>query len=188
MGQGARGQTLSDTECRKLMKLPVTRFTTSGNSYGGRDGLRQPPPHELDHLLDSAEFIKRAVSDTDESRREEIGAISEKARRNKTELNRKIESLKNELRQIENALSRTASVPERVDAENGKPPSAETSKNRSNRFLWTVCGLMPKPKPQNSSSLKMQIYQPILQGCLPKKWREKDDKQRVCGLCIIYSL
>ena len=129
-GETVGGRLLSDEECREVMALPVISFTASGQAHGDRDGAWVPKPHKLDGLIDAAAFIRRAVADTDDARREEIAAITERARREKSLLNREVESLKNELRQIENALGRTGSVAERVNAEKRRATASRELKQR----------------------------------------------------------
>lgn len=131
VGKTRAGRLLDENECREIMALPVIGHTASHETYGDRDGLsKTKPPHEFDKLIDPAVYTARAAADTDDSRREEIAAISERARREKSLLNREVESLKNELRQIENALSRTSSAAERVDAEKRRATAAKSLKGR----------------------------------------------------------
>jgi len=129
-GETTGGRVLSDEECREIMVLPVVSFTANGQARDDRDGAWQPKPHRLDEQIDAGTFIRRAVADTDDARREEIAAITERARREKSSLNREVESLKNELRQIENTLGRTGSVAERVDAEKRRATASRELKWR----------------------------------------------------------
>jgi hypothetical protein len=121
---------LSDEDCRRIMDLPVVEFTATGESYGIRDGNKSKLPNPLDELVCVNEYIRRAASDTDDSRSEEIAVVTEKSRREKSLLNREVESLKNELRQIENALTRTSAVTERVVAEKRKATASRELKRR----------------------------------------------------------
>jgi len=130
VGETASGRALSNEECSEIMALPVVNFMVSGQTRGDRDGARQSKPHKLDGLIDVDTFIRRAVADTDDARQEEIAAITERARREKSLLSREVESLKNELRQIENALGRTGSVAERVDAEKRRATASRELKQR----------------------------------------------------------
>lgn len=129
-GKTTSGQVLTNSECQELMKLTPVSFTQNGDTYGDRDRLQKMPSHALDELICEENFIRLALSDTDESRLDEVMSITEKARRNKSELNRKIESLKNELRQIENALAHSASIPERMDAEKRKATASRDMKKQ----------------------------------------------------------
>lgn len=125
-------QLLSDEECRTLMDLPVLNFTETGRRTPAwlKGSTGRSHPHEFDSLIDLKAFKERASLDISDARREEIAAITERAWREKSLLNREVESLKNELRQIENALSRTASVAERVDAEKRKSTASRELKQR----------------------------------------------------------
>lgn len=130
-GQTSNGQMLTDAQCRETMNRSVSAFTVSGDTYGDRDGLRRnAQPHALDELIDTDAFIRQAAADTDEARREEINAITGQAQREKSLLSRKLESLKNEIGQIENALSRTATAAERVDAEKRRATASKGLKRR----------------------------------------------------------
>lgn len=131
VGKTRNEMTLSDSECRALMELPVQDFTTIGGAYGERDGISKPKsPNELDSLIDSATFISRGTADTDEARREEIETVKNRAYYKKQALSRDIEVLRGELRQIENALSRVDAVAERVNAEKRKATARRDLKNR----------------------------------------------------------
>ena len=130
VGKTTDGERLSDSDCRRIMDLPVVEFTATGESYGIRDGNNPKPPNPLDDLVCVDEYIRRAVSDTDDARSVEIAAVTEKSRREKSLLNREVESLKNELRQIDNALTRTSAVKERVAAEKRKAIASRDLKRR----------------------------------------------------------
>lgn len=131
-GKTAGDEILSDEQCRSLLALPICGFTEVGRRAAAwlKGSTGRGKPHELDALIDKQSFQKRAMLEVNESRREEVQSITERARRNKSELNRKIESLKNELRQIENALSRTASVTDRVIAEKKKATASRDLKKQ----------------------------------------------------------
>jgi hypothetical protein len=91
---------------------------------------KQKRPHELDKLIDPADYIACAAADTDEARREEIEAVRDRAYHRKQALNRDIEVLRGELRQIESNLTRPASVTERVAAEKKKSTASRDLKSR----------------------------------------------------------
>ncbi|MDR1410415.1 MAG: DEAD/DEAH box helicase [Oscillospiraceae bacterium] len=130
-GKTKNGQFLSDEDCREIIGLPIIQFTAEHETYGERDGLsKKKSPHDLDTLINPADYIARAVSDTDEARREEIEAVRDRAYHRKQTLSRDIEVLKGELRQIESNLSRTASVTERVAAEKKKSTASRDLKSR----------------------------------------------------------
>lgn len=118
-GKTVDGDSLNDEECRALMEFPVLDYTETGRKSAAwlKSSTGRGKPHELDSQIDLKTYQKRAALDISNARHEEIAAITERARREKSLLNREVVSLKNELRQIENALSRTASAAERVDAE-----------------------------------------------------------------------
>ena len=123
---------LTDDECRSLMELPAIDFAESDRRAAAwlKSSTGRGKPHELDSLVDIESFKNRAVLDIGGARHEEVAAITERARRDKSLMNREVESLKNELRQFENTLSRTGSVIERVDAEKKKATASKSLKNR----------------------------------------------------------
>jgi hypothetical protein len=131
-GKTADGEPISDEDCRALMDLPVIDFTETGRRSPAwlKSSTGHSKPHELDRLIDTQPFKDRAALEISDARREEIAAIQERARREKSLQSREIESLKNELRQIENTLSRTASASERVDAEKRRATASKSLKGR----------------------------------------------------------
>lgn len=130
VGKSSSGRALAENECKDIMALPVVEFTVSGQVRGDRDGAWQAKPHELDIIIDAQAFVRRAAADTSEARREEMTTITQRALREKSLLGREVESLKNELRQIDNALGRTGSVAERVDAEKRRATTSRELKQR----------------------------------------------------------
>ena len=130
-GMAADGGAISDEKCREIMALPVVNYTAERETYGVRDGLAKPKlPHEIDKLINADEFAKRAVVDTDEARREQVAHIQDRAYYQKQELNRNIAVLKNQLAQIENALSRAGNVAEKIAAEKKRATSCLELKQR----------------------------------------------------------
>jgi hypothetical protein len=131
-GKTADGTELTDEDCRALMDLPIQTFTETERRAPAwlKSSTGGSKPHELDRLVDTKPFKDRAALEVSEARREEIAAIQERARWEKSLQSREAESLKNELRQIENALSRTASAADRVDAEKRRATAAKSLKLR----------------------------------------------------------
>jgi hypothetical protein len=62
----------------------------------------------LDALIDTQNFKERAMSDINEARCEEITAVQDRTYHQKQTLSRNIAVLKNQLLQIDNALSRSS--------------------------------------------------------------------------------
>ena len=113
------------------MELLVKQVTVNGDTYGDRDGLsKTKPPHELDMLVQPEDILHLAALDTDNARREEIENIKNRVYYEKQALNRDIELLKGDLRQMENTLLRVGSVAERVDAEKRKATTSRELKTR----------------------------------------------------------
>jgi hypothetical protein len=131
VGKTSGGRRLSDAECRRIMGMPILDFHAESVTYGERDGISKPKSaHELDGMVKIDEFIKRAVADTDEAHREEIECIQDRAYHQKQTLNRNLAVLKNQLVQIESAMSRSDDTSERLDAEKKK---AATNRNLRQR-------------------------------------------------------
>jgi len=130
VGETANGESMTDADCRRILELPVIEFTVNGEKYGKRDGNKPKPHDKLDDMVNTDEFINRAVSDTDEARREEIRHIQDRAYHRKQSLNRSITVLKNQLLQIENTLSRAGGISERINAEKKKATVSRELKQR----------------------------------------------------------
>ncbi|GHV31938.1 hypothetical protein FACS18949_01510 [Clostridia bacterium] len=140
VGKTPDGQTLTDAECREIMDLPVASFSANGDTYGERDGISKTKrPDELDELLDVEALLRRAAADTDDARKEEIEAVRNRAYHQKQGLNRDIEVLKGELRQIENAISRTSDIAEQVSAEKKKAAANRELKTREQSLFLESC-------------------------------------------------
>lgn len=137
VGRTAGGEILTNSECLRIMDLPVAAFTSSGDTYGERDGVSKPKSkNDLDELVNIDDFIKRAVTDTDEARREEIACVNDRTYHQKQALNRNISLLKNQLLQIENALSKAGNVSEKIDAEKKQASfSRELKQKEQSLFL-----------------------------------------------------
>jgi hypothetical protein len=146
IGKTADGRLLSEADCRSVMELPILQSSAHGDTYGERDAgspcgsiSKTKPPDEFDTLVDTAEFIRRAAADTDDARREEIAALQDRTYHRKQTLTRDMEVLRGELRQLENALSRTSSIADRVDAEKKKSTASRELKAREQSlFLDTA--------------------------------------------------
>jgi len=52
IGQTIGGETLTDEQCREIMKLPATMFSANGRTYGERDGNDERPLHPFDRMID----------------------------------------------------------------------------------------------------------------------------------------
>ncbi|GHU94896.1 helicase SNF2 [Clostridia bacterium] len=140
VGKTPDGQMLTDAECREIMDLPVASFSANGDTYGERDGYSKPKrPDELDELVDVAALTRRAAADTDDARKEEIESVRNRAYHQKQGLSRDIEVLKGELRQIENAISRTSDIAEQVSAEKRKAAANRELKTREQSLFLESC-------------------------------------------------
>jgi hypothetical protein len=130
VGTEMNGAPIEESECRELMALPVLSFTSSGETYGGRDGAKGKPSDPLDELVDTEAIVRLAAADTDDARREEIEAVKSNAYHRKQELSRDIEVMRGQLRQIESTLSRSDSVTYQVDAEKKKATMSRELRTR----------------------------------------------------------
>ena len=117
VGKTASGRLLRHDECKEIMELPVARFTKGGETYGERDGISKTrPPHELDALISPEEFISRTLAETEIAEREEIERLKAVASDKKAGLSRKLDALRSELRSAEQALEKSRSVVEKLEA------------------------------------------------------------------------
>jgi len=123
---------LTDDDCRKLMDLPVIEYIEIGRRAASwlKSSTGRARPHELDSLLDTQMFKEKAVMDISDARREEIAHVQDRAYHQKQSLNRSIASLKNQLLQIDNALSRTSDISGQLDAEKKKASANRELKQR----------------------------------------------------------
>ena len=114
------------------MDLPVIDFTEDGKRAASwlKSSTGRIKPHELDSLIDKAMFKDRAMLELSEARREEIAHIQDRAYHQKQELNRNLASLKNQLMQIENALSRPGDTAARLDAEKKRASTSRDLRQR----------------------------------------------------------
>jgi len=135
VGKTAWGEVLTDSECRRLMDMPILQFATDGERHGEKD-VHTKPRHEMDELVNTNEFIHHAVVEGDEARREEIAYIQDKVEHKKQALNREIAILKNQLLQIEKGLSQTNAIADQVNTEKKKVASgAELRRREQSLFL-----------------------------------------------------
>jgi len=131
VGTTANGKLLSDEDCQRFMDLPVESFTAESIIYGERDGISKPKrEHELDKLVEIVPFINRALSDTDDARREEVAAIQDRTYHQKQVLTRSIAVLKNQLLQIDNTLARSSDISAKMDAEKKRASASRDLKKR----------------------------------------------------------
>lgn len=131
-GKTADGVILSADECREIMGLPVIGFTEGEHkspswlkSTGGRSR-----PCEFDSLIDIEAYKRLALSELSDARREETESIQDRAYHKKQTLNRDISVLKNQLLQIDNALSRSGDVVDKINAEKKKATTSRDLKKR----------------------------------------------------------
>ena len=131
-GRTADGKVLDDEACRTLMNLPVDDFSEDGRRAASwlKSSTGRSKPHELDSLINIQSFKERAMSEISDARREESVNIQDRTYHQKQALNRNIAVLKNQLLQIDNALSRSSDVSERIDAEKKKAAASRELKQR----------------------------------------------------------
>ena len=115
VGKTADGHVLADEECRKLMELPVLRFTKDGETYGERDGLSKTKhAEELDNLVDTEEFIQQTSIEMDGAQKEEIARLQSHTLDLKAGLERELDGLRIQLQQTEKALEKPATRIEKI--------------------------------------------------------------------------
>jgi hypothetical protein len=119
---------LSDSDCRKIMDLPVVSVTVSGDKYGECDGITKPKKtHKLETLIDTAPILKRYALETNSAIGDEISRINIQAKRHKNDLSRDIERLRRELKQYDTAPD---GIAERIKNEKKKATATRELKQR----------------------------------------------------------
>ena len=138
VGKTAWGDVLTDEDCRRLMELPVLRFTSDGERHGEMD-INNKSRHELDDMVNTEAIIRRATIETDEARRDEISHVQDRAYRQKQALSREISALKNQMLQIEKGLAQSKVIADQIDAEKKKVTSnLELRKREQTLFLEEI--------------------------------------------------
>ncbi len=116
VGVGANGEIISDDECRRIMALPVERFTAFDEIYGDKDGISKPKRHDpTDDLVDIAELRKKAATESDSAVKDEIDKLKAYNTDLKLTLNRGVEALKRELASIEQKAANVTTRLEKLD-------------------------------------------------------------------------
>lgn len=90
-------------------------------------------------MVSTEAIIRRALTETDESRREEVSHIQDRAHYQKQALNREITALKSQMLQIEKGLAQSKVISDQIDAEKKKVTSGlELRKREQTLFLEEV--------------------------------------------------
>jgi len=105
-GRRADGQAMTNEECRAAMELPVASYSEAG-AWAGAD--------ELDALVDPEPFIKQMLEETDGFLQEEIAGIKARAADRKAQAGRKLDSLRQQIKQPEAALGNVADRMEKLE-------------------------------------------------------------------------
>ena len=136
IGKAAGGRVLTHDECAKIMALPVASFAKEGETYGERDGItREKTPHELDGLISPDEYIRRTVTESDSAVKEEIERLRMLTQKRKISLEHDIETLRGEVKSMENSLGRASSIAEKVQAEKRKSAAKKELKQREQQLF-----------------------------------------------------
>ncbi|GHU55767.1 hypothetical protein AGMMS49975_18030 [Clostridia bacterium] len=134
------GKPLTDSECRELMNLPVSKFTANPQTYGGCDGItKTQPAHRFDDKIDADEFIRRAATENDSGIKDEIKRIQDNARIAKNNLSRDVERLRRVVKQFDQTLSGGLEINERVDAEKNRADAVREMKQKEQSVFMDSC-------------------------------------------------
>ncbi|MDL2232501.1 DEAD/DEAH box helicase [Ruminococcaceae bacterium OttesenSCG-928-L11] len=135
-GKTDGGAVLSDTQCREIMDLPVRTFTEDGSRslLWLRESTGTPMPHSLDKLVDTSPLIRRAATESENERKDEIERLSERARLRKLSLTRDIERMKREIKQA--GIDKGGSISDQINVEKHRAAmTREVKKREQSVFL-----------------------------------------------------
>lgn len=98
-GKVLSGETLSDEECRRIMALPVARFSAHGQAVGdGNRHLHAAQPDDLDDQIRPEDFIQKALTETGAAEKEEIERFRAQNADAKADLERSLDGLRSQIR------------------------------------------------------------------------------------------
>lgn len=117
-GKTQSGARLSDEECRRIMDLSVAEFSTSGRAYGRRAGLSKPKEAvPFDRLINPELFITETLRTLSQSRNEEIDKLKAYTVEAKVDLERRLDTLRHQIKEAESALAQAADPDMRLEAQ-----------------------------------------------------------------------
>ena len=117
-GKTRSGRILSDEECRRIMALPVARFSTHGEVYGEANRhLHTKQPDTLDTLIEPDLFIQRTLTETGAAEKEEIERLKSQTADAKLALERGLEGLRSQVRAEEHRLNGELSRVEKLESQ-----------------------------------------------------------------------
>lgn len=136
VGKTTGGNMLTHDECADIMALPVASFDSSHDIFGERNGIsKRKRSHEFDRLIDTDLYIKRALSEMDGAVQEEIKRLKTTTQDRKIALERKIETLRNEVKALINTTDRANSIAEKIQAEKRKTVAQKELKQREQQLF-----------------------------------------------------
>lgn len=117
VGRTSSGRVLDEAECRRLMELPVLTCRADGEIYGRRDGRSKPKaPDPLDRLVDPEPFRRQTLRETGLAESQEIARLKAYHLEARLDLDRRLDKLRQRLKQAESLLSGAATALEKLEA------------------------------------------------------------------------
>ena len=101
------GNRLTNDECLKILKYPVTDYEEIGRSHAA--WLKTPKASAMDKLIPLDGLIQKSVEDNSSAQAEEIERIKQRASVNKNSLEHTLGDLKSEINEIEKKLAAESS-------------------------------------------------------------------------------
>ena len=125
LGQTSSGKILSDKECREIMELPVVDYEEERvapnvrKNYNSRIFTSQTDlnPRQMDMLIPTEEFIDKRLNDRDSAQAEQIGVMKHKAAIAKTGLERDVDAITRQIKDVELSLSEAPDRISRIQAD-----------------------------------------------------------------------
>jgi len=118
IGKTAAGRVLTEDECEQIMALPVLSFTESEHKAAhwlrGATGRGEHNP--LDGFVPTDTLIQKCVEENESAVSEEIEAIKTRISDQKSGLDRKLDALRSEVKASEQALDKSKTTLEKLEA------------------------------------------------------------------------
>ena len=114
-GKTRAGHILSDEECRRIMNLPVARFSAYGEPVGNHNRhMRTACPDTLDEFIRPGDFIEKVLTETKAAEKDEIDRLKAKNEDTKVKLERSMDALRFEVKTMRADLEKDVSRMEKL--------------------------------------------------------------------------
>ena len=114
-GRTRAGEILSDEECRRIMNLPVARFSAHGEPVGNHNRhMRTVRPDVLDEFIRPGDFLEKVLTETGTAENEELDRLKAKNEDAKVKLERSLDALRFEVKTMQGDLEKDVSRMEKL--------------------------------------------------------------------------